>query len=45
MPHVGKWGPDDYGRSGDWMGGYDTNELAEQAVIEAWNKRPTKERS
>lgn len=45
MPHVGKWGPDDYGRSGDWMGGYETNELAEQAVVEAWNKRPTKERA
>ena len=38
-PKVGKYGPDDYGRPADWLGGFATNELAEQAAIEAWNHR------
>lgn len=44
MPVVAKFGPDGRGNSGGWLVALSTNELAEQAAIEAWNTRATKEK-
>ena len=44
MPVVAKFGPDGYGKPGVWLNPLSTNELAEQAAIDAWNTRVTKEK-
>jgi len=44
MPVVAKFGPSGYGKAGGWLNALSTDELAEQAAIEAWNKRTIEEK-
>jgi len=44
MPVVAKFGPSGYRRSGECRNALSTDELAEQAAIEAWNKRTIEEK-
>ena len=44
MPVVAKFGPSGYGKAGGWLNALSTDELAEKAAIDAWNKRTIEEK-
>jgi hypothetical protein len=38
-PNAGEYGPDDFGRAGEWLGAHATNEIAGSEALRAWNSR------